>query len=275
MHRMNILVTLNAGYLKPLKVMLKSMFVNNPGEHFDVYLMHSSIGSEELEATRRFVEQEGHRLLIITVQDELFDKAPVVKHYSKEMYYRILAFKFLPQEIHTILDLDPDLIIINKLRGLYDLDLTGYMLAAASHERISLKEINRIRLLPYDITDYYNTGVLLMNLESMRRNVSEAALFTFVEEYKARLILPDQDIINALYSTSILKIDEVVYNYDPRFYLYYKIVSGGQFDMHYVMYNSSIIHFCGKRKPWKKNYTGHFHSLYKHYEKMALTLGQT
>ncbi|MHA6531272.1 glycosyltransferase family 8 protein [Paenibacillus sp. BAC0078] len=271
MHRMNILVTLNSGYLKPLKVMLKSMFVNNPGEDFAIYLMHSSIGAEELEATSRFVEQEGHRLFIITVQDELFDKAPVVKHYSKEMYYRILAFRFLPAEIRTILYLDPDMIIINKIRKLYDIDLSAHMLAAASHERISLKEINRIRLLPYDITDYYNTGVLLMNLENMRQNINEAALFEFVEEYKTHLILPDQDIINALYSASILKINEVVYNYDPRFYLYYKILSGGQHDMHYVIHNSSIIHFCGKRKPWNKNYTGQFHSLYKHYEKIALS----
>ncbi len=30
-----------------------------------------------------------------------------------------------------------------------------------------------------------------------------------------------------------------------------------------------ILHFCGKKKPWQKAYTGKFHALYKHYEKQA------
>ena len=40
---MNILVTLNSTYLKPLRVMLKSMFINNPTEEFHIYLIHSRI----------------------------------------------------------------------------------------------------------------------------------------------------------------------------------------------------------------------------------------
>jgi len=33
----SILVTLDSNYLKPLKVMLKSLFINNPNEEFDIY----------------------------------------------------------------------------------------------------------------------------------------------------------------------------------------------------------------------------------------------
>ena len=46
---MNILVTLNSNYLRPLKVMLKSLFLNNPGEKFTIYLMHSSLTDDELK----------------------------------------------------------------------------------------------------------------------------------------------------------------------------------------------------------------------------------
>jgi len=65
----SILVTLDSNYLKPLKVMLKSLFINNPNEEFDIYLMHSSIKEEELEDLDRFIEAEGGRLKIVQIND--------------------------------------------------------------------------------------------------------------------------------------------------------------------------------------------------------------
>jgi len=81
--------------------------------------------------------------------------------------------------------------------------------------------------------------------------------------------MPDQDILNALYSKKIKSIDEKLYNYDVRYFNYYKILSNNVWDMDHVIRNTIILHFCGKKKPWKKNYSGKFHSLYKHYEKLA------
>ena len=79
----------------------------------------------------------------------------------------------------------------------------------------------------------------------------------------------DQDILNRLYSKQIKSLDEKLYNYDARYYRYYKFMDD-EWDMDRVIKDTVIIHFCGKKKPWKKNYSGRFHALYKHYEKMAL-----
>ncbi|MDD2496246.1 MAG: glycosyltransferase family 8 protein [Tissierellia bacterium] len=267
---MNILVTLNSNYLKPLKVMLKSLFINNQREKFNIYLMHSSIKEGELLDINKFVLNNGHQLFIITVDNEHFNNAPVVMHYTKEMYYRLLAFKFLPTDLERILYLDPDIIVINEIGELYNVELSDYLYAAAFHDRISVKEINKLRLKPYKIEAYYNSGVLLMNLNLQREKINEKEIYDFVEENKNKLVLPDQDIMNSLYSKYIKNVDEIIYNYDPRYYKYYKFISKGTIDMDYVIKKTSIIHFCGKKKPWNKNYTGEFHSLYKHYEKLAL-----
>lgn len=40
--------------------------------------------------------------------------------------------------------------------------------------------------------------------------------------------------------------------------------------MDYIMENTVILHFCGKKKPWEDQYNGNFHSLYKDYEYLAL-----
>jgi len=267
---MNVLVTLNSNYIKPLKVMLYSLFRNNQSESFTIYLMHSSLHEQELKDLRQFVERLGNQLHVIYIDDHYFKDAPTLLHYTKEMYYRLLAFKFLPKELDRILYLDPDILVINSIRELYDTELDDYLYAAAYHDKIGLKEVNKVRLNAFDIDAYYNSGVLLMNLTLQRQLIDENIIYEFVEQNRSKLIMPDQDIMNVLYSKQIKSLDERLYNYDVRFYTYYKIKSGGECDMDYIFKNTVILHFCGKKKPWEKHYSGKFHSLYKQYERFAL-----
>ncbi len=265
----NILVTLNSTYLKPLKVMLQSLFLNNPNQIFKVFIMHSDIKKEEIHSLEEFVQKNGCELYSIQVDDTHFRDAPVLMHYTKEMYYRLLAFKFLPKDLERILYLDPDILVLNSVDELYNMNLRDNLFAAASHEKISIKEINQIRLLPYEIDAYYNSGVLLMNLKEQRKKINEEDIFNFVKENKKKLILPDQDILNALYSKYIISLEETIYNFDARYYSYYKLISNHKMDMDYVLHHTVFLHFCGKKKPWMQNYSGRFHALYKHYEKKA------
>lgn len=265
---MNILVTLNSNYIKPLKVMLKSLFLNNPDDDFNIYLIHSSLSTEEIKDLSQYIQKHGSQLYNIFIDDNYFENAPILMHYTKEMYYRLLASKFLPEELDRILYLDPDILIINQVRQLYDMDMVGYLFAASYHKVMPVKEINKLRLYPYEIDAYYNSGVLLMNLDLQRSIIDEKDIFEFVEKNKTKLVLPDQDVLNALYSKRIKSIEEKLYNYDVRYYQYYKLMSNGCCDMDYVIRNSVVLHFCGKRKPWNKDYNGKFHALYKHYEKL-------
>jgi lipopolysaccharide biosynthesis glycosyltransferase len=266
---LNILVTIDANDFHPLKVMLKSLFLSNPGERFRIHLMHAELDEEKLADLDGFAAAEGHEFVALRIDDSLFEKAPVLLHYTKAMYYRLLAFKVLPREMDRILYLDPDILVINPVRPLYETEMGGRLYAAAYHSLIPATEINRIRLFPYEIESYYNSGVLLMNLELQRKLVDEGEIFAFVEKNRAKLLMPDQDVINALYAKKIRTLDEKLHNYDVRYYRYYALATGGLCDMDYVIRHTVILHFCGKRKPWKKGYTGQFFSLYKHYEKLA------
>ena len=265
---MNILVTLDANYIHPLKVMLKSLFLNNKEDNFAIYVMHSRLTSEEITDLESFVQKHGSVVHEVKIEDKYFEDAPILLHYTKEMYYRLLAFRFLPR-LDRILYLDPDILVINSVREIYQLDISGYLYAAAFRNRNDLTAINKIRLRPYNIDYYYNSGILLMNLILQRQYIKEESIYDFVAKYNRKLIFPDQDIINALYAKLIKSLDETIYNYDVRKYRFYKHKTKGVCDMDYVINNTVFLHFCGKKKPWRNDYQGHFYSLYKHYERLT------
>jgi len=269
---MDLLVTLDANYLKPLRVMLASLFYNNAHRAFTIYLMHSRLTEDQVAELAEWVHARGHRLEQVKVNEDCFAGAPVLFHYTVEMYYRLLAWKFLPGHLDRVLYLDPDILVLNPVDPLDGLDLDGYLFAAAYHDILSINEINRIRLSPYKIEAYYNSGVLMMNLARQRERIREEDIYRFVEVIKkqrTKLIMPDQDIMNMMFNPEIKPLDEKIYNYDARYYQYYKLMSGGECDMDFVIRNTIFLHFCGKKKPWKPNYGGKFHVLWKHYEKMA------
>ena len=66
-----------------------------------------------------------------------------------------------------------------------------------------------------------------MNLKECRKEIDPEAIFRFVQAHAAELLLPDQDILNAMYSTRILEIDDCLWNYDARNYTSYYMRSAG------------------------------------------------
>ena len=263
----NILVTLNANYLPPLKVMLNSLFANN-NETFSVYMIHSEIPEHEVAQLEQFVKRRGHQLTSVQVDSEFFSGAPVFRHYSKEMYYRLAAHLLLPEHLDRILYLDPDIVVINPIHDFYWMDFEDCLFVAAEHEYTVkfTRTINKLRLGTPNAKGYFNTGVLLMNLELIRKEVRLEDIYKFIEENRYKLILPDQDVLNALYWNKIKPVDSYRYNYDARYYELSKLLPNEKNKLEWIKKNTVFIHFCGKDKPWHKNYKGELGAFYREYE---------
>lgn len=269
MQRINLLVTLDQNYILPLKVMLSSIFANHINTVFDVYMAYSDIPPQQTEEISEWVRQKGSNLIPIEMDDGLFSDAPISNRYTKAMYYRLLAYELLPENLDRILYLDPDILVINPLDSLYETDLTGYLFAAASHTALTqvTSRINRLRLNTYDMPEYYNSGVLLMNLTLQRNEMNAEDIFSYVQKNKNKLILPDQDILNGLYWDRIKPLDDSICNFDARKSNIYYLLSSGLKDVDWIMDHTVILHFCGRQKPWNKGYANKFSVLYKHYQK--------
>ena len=180
MDDIKLLVTLDENYLPHLQVLLTSIHASNPGERMTLYLVHSGIPKEKLSTLEAQCALCGMELRPVTVDSELFEGAPVTKQYPQEMYYRLLAAQLLPEGLHRVLYLDPDTLVINPLRPLWETDLGGNIFAAASHKGKTelVSGINQVRLGTE--SKYFNSGVLLIDLDAARREVVPGEIFAYV-----------------------------------------------------------------------------------------------
>lgn len=258
--KINILVTLNEAYIPYLNVMLSSLIYNNQDCFFDIYLLHSSIPDKALEQTRNIIGQFG-KLIMVEARNIGLENAPTTTRYPTEIYYRIFAARYLPQTLDRILYLDPDIIVNGSVKELYSMSMDSYYFAAASHIGGFMQKINEIRLDMEEESPYINSGVMLMNLERLRNEQNFDDVFTFIEKRKNFLILPDQDIISSLYGSKICALDSFRYNMTEKLYRTHSLFEK-DLNLEWVRKNSIIIHYCGRNKPWKNNYSGQLNVFY-------------
>ena len=261
---MNILVTLDANYIRPLSVMLHSLVRSEPCPVFDLYIAHSSLTQEDIDSIFCGIDRSRFNVHPIRLSDDLNADAPVEDRITKETYYRLTAHEYLPQDIDRILYIDPETLILNPISALYGLDLDGYCFAAAGHTHGVVEDVNHLRLNMPENSRYINAGVLMMNLDELRHGYTSHELFKYIDENAEKLCLGDQDVINALYCTKTRYIDPGIYNLDEKTLLYIHR------SHEWVEKNCVIIHYNGKYKPWKEGYIGTLAYLWHREEEQML-----
>lgn len=262
---MNFLFSIDDRFVKQFKTTLLSIYYNSRKGHHNVYVLQKE-PLKQAKEVQQFCQQLEMTYYPLLVEDD-FQGAPVSKRYPEAIYYRLLAWKYLPEDVKKILYLDADILCLNNLGPLYDLDISEYLYGAASHANLTnvTTVINKVRLKSYESEGYFNSGVLLMNIAQIKDEVKSEDIYQFIEENKLTLFLPDQDILNGLYGERIVAIPDEVYNYDVRKNATYEVLSKGKWDLDWVIEQTVFLHFCGKDKPWYDNYKGRFSSVYKHY----------
>lgn len=268
---MNLLFSIDDRFYQQLLTTLYSIKLNSSfaGEKVNVYVIANGQFhySAQLAAGCQRLGMHYHE---VPIPDTAFQNAPVTDRYPLTIYYRLLAHLYLPKDLHRILYLDADILCINDLQPLYNTDLTGYLYASAIHTNLTnaTEVINKIRLQNFDADGYYNSGVLLMDLDEIRSHVRPDDIFNYIRSHV--LLLPDQDVLNALYGHHIKSVPDELYNFDVRNLRIYETISMGVDTLDWVMKNTVLLHYCGRQKPWLENVNhGKFTALYKNYFQMT------
>lgn len=241
---MNILISVNTDYLDKAKTMLFSLRLHN-SEKIVVYLLNHSLSQEQVEGFSDYLRDKCQiDLITIEVKQTEFDNMPLGEmHFSIEMYYRVLAQYLLPQELERILWLDADIIILKNISEFYDQNIDGaYYVVCADRSPDSKSVKNSKKQLGLnDNHIYFNSGVMLINLKFLRKQVLRSDIIQTSQLLSDKLTYPDQDLLNYMYSGKVKYADSETFNYQ---------VKDDPFIPKDVISRIAILHYCGKKKPW-------------------------
>ena len=109
-----------------------------------------------------------------------------------------------------------------------------------------------------------------MNIALLRKEQKKEDIINYIKEKGDSLILPDQDIITALYGGKTLIADSLKYNMSDRTMALHNasLKTENPVDLDWVRKNTVIIHYFGKNKPWYKNYKGILNCFYDEVDKI-------
>jgi lipopolysaccharide biosynthesis glycosyltransferase len=121
-----------------------------------------------------------------------------VDRFGTVVWLRFMLPELLPG-LDRILYLDADTFVVRDLSEVLKTDLDGSPIGAVSNV---VEPSMRAHVASLGITrpgDFFNSGVLLMDLDLMRREGSSRALFRFAADNASRLVWPDQDALNVVF----------------------------------------------------------------------------
>jgi lipopolysaccharide biosynthesis glycosyltransferase len=177
---------------------LHSVTSHRDGLDVHVHYLHGpSFPESAMALLRRMIEGAGARIDFICIPDQKMAGLARVGHQTPPTWYRIFLPELLP-DVDTILYLDCDCIVVDSLAPLWDTDLTGHYLGAVTNvfEPFYLERIEVLGLSAPNA--YFNAGVLLLNLDLMRRDNCSQALLEYATSERDRLMWVDQDTLVAV-----------------------------------------------------------------------------
>ena len=250
---MNILFSIDDNYIEHIKTLIFSIMIHNRKEKICFYFLDGNLSKESKSDLKQVILGYGAICRFVFVEKSVFEKAPERKNISKETYYRLLAFELLP-EVDKILYLDADILVTGSLAKLYHRDITNACIGAVLDQgEVQTDRIHKMKLGLKKETGYVNAGVLLMNLDRIRKTVTEKDIFDFIANNHHNLKYQDQDVINVMFEGEILLLEKN-YNQSPL----YESVEDFKAYYSFKRKYPTIIHYMGERtKPWKEWFYGY------------------
>jgi len=251
---MEIVACTDKWFVMPTGVMMHSVCVNNPDVDIMFHVIHddsvTSKDRRDLEETVMVFEGKSITFYHIDVTKfPCFPNITMESSVTQASYYRLMLSEIIPKTVHKVLYLDGDIIVRHSLLPLWNIDLKEHPVGVvADGIEGNLEHYHRLGYSPK--LGYFNSGVILVNLEYWREHEVVRSFMSILQEYGERLQLWDQDILNVVFSENKVVLP-IKFNLTSGF-----LWKQPQYD--YAKYEKEVIearrdpiivHFAGQH-PW-------------------------
>lgn len=271
----NILCATDENYAPYCGIMLTSLFESNKDYHFVVYILEDgSVTEENVKKYQRLASKYGNEIVLKTINESMVKGFPMNEQscITIPTYYRLLVAELLPKELKKVIYLDGDIVVVRDIRSLWDVNLNGMAIAGVKGPSPSYEE-HCISLGYLPSFGYFNSGVLVCNLDYWREHDLMDEFVKFISKHSSDLTMMDQDVLNGvLYSKKYLLPNR--YNFMNISFLNC-VWKGYTEERRKESVEEGdkrvIVHYAGGDKPWNySSYGGPFFSVWEKYRRKSL-----
>ncbi len=187
------------------------------------------------------------------------------KAWGRMAWARVFIAELFPEVHGNIVYLDIDTLVCRDLSDLYEMDLTGMVLAAVPETRRDAcrgrDDIWDTGLMPLDATAYFNSGVLVMNLDAFREEKLLVRIVDWYRAHREQATRPDQDTLNALFWNRTVWLPACYNHCDGWLERQVQQCASADYwrgcpprEILEAILDPAVLHFWGSRKPWKWNH---------------------
>lgn len=204
-------------------VFLESLISTLSKDYFyDLVILSDAISNENKKTIQfQTARQENLGIRYFEMSDSLPGKMPLhEKHFSKSTFFRLKLSSILPG-YEKVIYIDPDTIVIKDLKEIYKENLVDNyaavvrcfntmehrlagLFAGKPYSHLTFQDylLNEVEISKEDLNNYFNAGVMVLNLKKMREDKIEAQLLSLF--YSKNYFLVDQDILNKAFDCKVL-----------------------------------------------------------------------
>jgi lipopolysaccharide biosynthesis glycosyltransferase len=256
----HLAIAFDEGYVTPVYVFLTSLFANNTASSLIVHAIATGVSDIEKTGLQQFAREHQAEIIFYVIGPELTANFPLPDrpgaYITLATYYRLFFPQLIDQAILRLVYIDVDTLIVGNLSSLYMHPLNGKVIAAVQEAEMELRPDIEFP----NLADYFNAGVLLIDLLQWRSQEITQQALNIIATYGERLKYHDQDALNLVFRGDWQRVDE-------RFNLMKAYIP---YDLpHRVsteyLRDKVVIHYNGALKPWHRACENKLRFLYKKY----------
>ena len=178
---------------------------------YDIKILHTNVNDENQKKIRKY-NKKNIKIEFVDLRDyinDISDKLYTRDYYTNTTYFRLFLPNLYP-EYDKIIYIDCDTILVEDIANLYDIDIEDNLLGAAPDDVIGTEPI----FAEYaekvvgvkDYHNYFNAGVLIMNLDELRK-INFQDKFIYLLGTVKYSVAQDQDYLNHICKGRVKIID--------------------------------------------------------------------
>lgn len=271
----HIAFTIDKNFLRFCTVTMVSILKNDTPEDLTFHVIANDLDENGRSTLTNLVKEYGAQVFFYQVSQELLNGYYIKwegQRLPMVVFYRCLLSSILPTYVNKVLYLDCDLLVLRPLDELWNTDLNEKAIAGIPDDyNINEKHCQR---LGYDRSyNYFNGGVLLINLEYWRQHGIEQECKKYFKENPDKILYNDQDLLNGLLHEYTVLAD-MKWNVQENAY---RIRNNNRFqqDPHYLdtILHPAILHYSS-RKPWQYHCMHPLRNLFFKYQNLTPWKGE-